>query len=150
MGHIVTEVYEAFRAAGVDETTARAVAGAIPPAHDMATRTDIERLREEMGEFKAATRTDIERVRGEMGEFKAATRTDIERVRGEIGEFKAATRTDIERVRGEMGEFKAATRTDIERVRGEIGEFKAEIYRALWLQGVGIVTLTVALLRILP
>ena len=43
-----------------------------------------------------------------------------------------------------------ATRADIERVRSEIGEFKADIYRALWLQGIGIVTLTVALLRILP
>ena len=78
MSHIVTEVYEAFRAAGVDESTAKAAAGAVPLSHDIATRADIER------------------------------------------------------------------------VRREIGEFKADIYRALWLQGLGIVTLTVALLRILP
>ncbi len=78
MSHLVTEVYEAFRAAGVDESASKAAASAIPLAHDIATRADIER------------------------------------------------------------------------VRSEIGEFKADIYRALWLQGIGIVTLTVALLRILP
>ena len=78
MSHLVAEVYEAFRAAGVDDTTAKAAAGAIPLAHDVATRIDIERVRQ------------------------------------------------------------------------EIAEFKADIYRALWLQGLGIVTLTVALLRILP
>lgn len=78
MSHLVAEVYEAFRAAGVDEPTAKAAAGAIPLPHDIATRADIERVRREMGEFKA------------------------------------------------------------------------DIYRALWLQGIGIVTLTVALLRIFP
>ena len=77
MSHLVTEVYDAFRAAGVDDFSAKA-AGAIPLAHDVATRNDIER------------------------------------------------------------------------VRREIAEFKADIYRALWLQGLGIVTLTVALLQILP
>jgi hypothetical protein len=78
VSHLVTEVYEAFRAAGVDESASKAAASAIPLAHDIATRADIER------------------------------------------------------------------------VRSEIGEFKADIYRALWLQGIGIVTLTVALLRVLP
>lgn len=78
MSHLVAEVYEAFRAAGVEEPVAKAAAGAIPLAQDMATRNDIER------------------------------------------------------------------------VRREIAEFKADIYRALWFQGIGIVTLTVALLRILP
>jgi hypothetical protein len=78
VSHLVAEVYEAFRAAGVDEPTAKAAAGAIPLSHDIATRADIERVRREMGEFKA------------------------------------------------------------------------DIYRALWLQGIGIVTLTVALLRIFP
>ena len=78
MSHLVTEVYEAFRAAGVDDPTAKAAARAIPLAHEVATRSDIEC------------------------------------------------------------------------VRREIAEFKADIYRALWLQGLGIVTVTVALLRILP
>ena len=78
MSHLVTEVYDAFRAAGVDDSTAKAAAGAIPLAHDVATRSDIECVRREMAEFKA------------------------------------------------------------------------DIYRALWFQGLGIVTLTVALLWILP
>lgn len=81
MSHLVTEVYDAFRAAGVDDSTAKAAA-AIPLAHDVATRSDIECVRREIAEFRA----DIYRA----------------------------------------------------------------LYRALWLQGVGIVTLTVALLRILP
>ena len=53
MSHLVTEVYEAFRAAGVDESASKAAASAIPLAHDIATRADIERVRSEIGEFKA-------------------------------------------------------------------------------------------------
>ena len=42
---MVTEVYDAFRAAGVDESTAKAAASVIPLAPDLATKTDIANLR---------------------------------------------------------------------------------------------------------
>ena len=67
----VIEIYDAFRAAGVDDATAAAAAAAVPVEQELATRQDIANLR-------------------------------------------------------------------------------AEIYRALWLQAVGIVTVVAALLKLLP
>ena len=42
MSQIVTETYEAFRTAGVDDTTAKAAAGAISGREDLVTKLDIE------------------------------------------------------------------------------------------------------------
>ena len=43
MSRIVTEICEAFRAAGVDDTTAKAAAGAISGREDLVTKLDLER-----------------------------------------------------------------------------------------------------------
>ena len=83
-----------------------------------------------------ATRTDFERL-----EARAATKDDIERLgaatRTDIERLEAATRTDFERL-----EAQAATKKDLERL-------KAEFYRALWIQGGGIVAILTAL-KFLP
>ena len=50
MSQIVAEVYDAFRAAGVDEAQARAAAAALPVSQDLATKADLARLG---GELKA-------------------------------------------------------------------------------------------------
>ena len=43
MSRIVTEVYDAFRAANVDENLARAAAGAIADREELVTKLDLER-----------------------------------------------------------------------------------------------------------
>ena len=43
MSQIVSEVYDAFRAANVDESLARAAAGAIAGREDLLTKLDLER-----------------------------------------------------------------------------------------------------------
>ena len=43
MSQIVTGIYDAFRAAGVDDATAKAAAGAISGRDDLVTRLDLER-----------------------------------------------------------------------------------------------------------
>ena len=48
MSHMATEVYDAFRAAGVDESTAKVAASVIPLAPDLATKTDIASLRADL------------------------------------------------------------------------------------------------------
>ena len=42
MSQIVTEIYEAFRAAGVDDAKAKAAAGAIAGRDDLVTKLDLE------------------------------------------------------------------------------------------------------------
>ena len=50
MSLMVAEVYEALIEAGTSEQKAKAAAGAIPVAGEMATKEDLRELRDEMGE----------------------------------------------------------------------------------------------------
>ncbi len=53
MGIMVSEIYDAFIAAGVPEAKARSAAEAIPATEQLATKTDLAVLRTEMAtEFK--------------------------------------------------------------------------------------------------
>ena len=58
---MVAEVYEAMIEAGTSEQKAKAAAGAIPIAGELATKEDLRELRDELGER-------IEKVEREMGE----------------------------------------------------------------------------------
>ena len=57
MGLIVSEVYDALIEAGASPDRAKAAAGAVPPAENMATKEDIARLGANM-----ATKEDIARI----------------------------------------------------------------------------------------
>ena len=74
-----------------------------------------------------ATKSDIERL-----EAQSATKSDIERL-----EAQSATKSDLHRL-GERLEAQIATKAD-----------RAELYRALWIQGGGIVAILTAL-KFLP
>ena len=50
MSLMVAEVYEALIEAGTSEQKAKAAAGAIPIAGELATKEDLRELRDEMGE----------------------------------------------------------------------------------------------------
>lgn len=53
MSQIVTEIYDAFRAAGVDDAMAKAAAGALAGREDLASKADISTLRAEISDLKA-------------------------------------------------------------------------------------------------
>ena len=79
-----------------------------------------------------------------------ATKADIQRLeatmRGDIKQHDASTKADFER-------FDYSMPTDFERFQATIGaefaEFRTDMYRALWIQGAGIVAV-VAALKLLP
>ena len=52
MTHIVTGVHEAMKVAGVDDEPAKAAAGAIPLATDLATKADIAELKADIKVLK--------------------------------------------------------------------------------------------------
>ena len=54
-----------------------------------------------------------------------------------------ATKGDIAALKTDIAGFKAD-------IKADIAEFKAEIYRHLWLMAVGIVGLTVTLVKLIP
>ena len=68
-----------------------------------------------------------------------ATKGDIAVLKTDIAEFKADIKAAIAALKADIAEFKA-----------DIAEFKAEIYRHLWLMAVGIVGLTVTLVKLIP
>ena len=66
MGIMVSEVYEAFIAAGAPEAKAKAAAEAIPVTEQLATKQDIAALRQDIGRVESELRQDIGRVESEL------------------------------------------------------------------------------------
>ena len=65
-----------------------------------------------------------------------------------------ATKADLAAVKAELKDDIAALRAelkdDITGVKGEVAALKAEIFRFLYLQAVGIIGITVVLIKLLP
>ena len=53
MSQIITEIYEAFRAAGVDDAMAKAAAGALAGREELASKADIAEVKAEIAELRA-------------------------------------------------------------------------------------------------
>ena len=110
-----------LEATGIERGQAEAIAQAIGrDGEQLATRDDIERL-----ESRTASKEDVQR-------FEAATKDDFARL-----EARTASKDDVERI-VERLEAQIATKAD-----------RAELYRALWIQGGGIVAILAAL-KFLP
>ena len=60
-----------------------------------------------------------------------------------------ATETSLLELRAELREGFAEMRADIAESRAEAAEFRADIYRALWIQGLGILAGTAAIVTII-
>ena len=108
-----------LEATGIERGQAEAIAQAIG--------RDGERLAtgDDIERLEAATKSDFEHL-----EARTASKEDVARL-------EAATRDNFARL-----EAQAATKNDLERLR-------AELYRALWIQGAGIIAI-VAALKFLP
>ena len=101
MSQIVTEVYDAFRAARVDDDLAKAAAAAIAGRDDLASKLDVERatgrLQVEIGQVK----TDLQ---GKIDKVESGLRAEIVRVETDLREKIDKVETDL---RAEIGQIKA-------------------------------------------
>ena len=124
-----------LEATGMERAQAEAIARAIGHSGErLATKDDLQHL-------EAATKADFER-------FGAATKADFER-------FEGTTKADFDRFEGTMKadfeHFEATTKADIERIeataatKADLANLRADMYRALWIQGAGIVAIVTAL-----
>ena len=110
-----------LESAGLGRTQAEAIAQAIGRDDEhLATRDDLQRL-----ENRTASKDDIARL-----EARSASKDDLRR-------HEAATREDFARL-------EAATKENFARLEAQFAT-KAELYRALWIQGGGIVAILAAL-----
>ena len=141
------------------EAIARAVGRAVAP---LATKADIQRLentmRSELQQHRTSTKADSERLettlRGELEQHGASTKADSERLettlRSDLEQHGASTKADSERLATTLrGEFERRMDRHEAWTRVELANLRADLYRALWIQGAGIVAI-VAALELLP
>ena len=133
-------------AAGIERPQAEAIALAIArTGGQLATKTDVQRI-------ETATKADLERheasTKAQLERHEASTTAQLERheasTTAQLERHEASTRADFER-------FEAATRADIARIEAnaatktDLADLRADMYRALWIQGAGIVAIVTAL-----
>ena len=106
-----------------------------------------------MGEALAgnvATKADLTEVRATLEADVAAVKADIEQLRLTTQADLAAVKADIEQLRSETKADLAAVRADMETLRADMAEQFTALYKQLWLMAVGIVGLTVTLVKLIP
>lgn len=117
----------ALKQAGFEEAQAEAVVNTMGEAlaGNVATKADLT-------EVRAALEAD-------MTAMKAALETDIAAVKADIEQLRSETKADL-----------ATMRADMETLRADMAEQFTALYKQLWLMAVGIVGLTVTLVKLIP
>ena len=103
MGLIVSEVYDALIEAGASPDTAKAAAGAVPPAENMATKEDIARLEGNMATKEDVARLEIRKTRdghqGGLRKTEMATKEDFAKhamaTKEDFAKHEMATKEDF-------------------------------------------------------
>ena len=125
-GFDTLKVSQDLKAAGFNESQAGAIVRSMAGAFQemSATKSDIDKLR-------VSTTSEFATVRVEIDKLRAFTESEFATVRVEIDKLGASTTADIAGLR-------ASTTADI-------ANLKAEVFRALWIQGAGIVGIHLAI-----
>ena len=124
---------ENLESAGMDTRQAKAVVNTLADAFTdtVATKTDIAELR-----------ADVVTVRAEIGKLEAATKADLAEVKTELKAEIAAVKADISEVKIDIDKLESST-------KAEIAGVKADVFRALWIQGAGLVGIQLAIAALL-
>ena len=136
MSALAFDTHQAVKAlceAGAAEPLAEAFVETIGDAvsGNVATKADIDRV-------ETTLRADIADVKADVDRVETTLKADIAGVRAEVAEV----RTEVAGVRTEVANVRAELKTDL-------GGLEGRLYRQLWLMAVGIVGLTVALVKLL-
>ena len=115
------------------------------PTAEFDTLTAAQELRDS-GISEAQAAAIVQAVRSAVATH-AASRTDVAEFRAEalakIDAVEANAKADIAEVLARIDAARAEAKADNAALR-------ADLYRALWIQGMGIVGVTVALIKLLP
>jgi hypothetical protein len=103
---------------------------------DLAMRADAAALSADIAALGAATKAEAKALAADIAALGAATKADTAALAADIVALRAATKADF-------AEMKAATKADL-------AELKAEMFRFMLVQSIGIVGLTVTLVKLLP
>ena len=134
MSALAFDTYKAVTAlkqVGFEEAQAEAVVNTMGEAlgGNVATKADLT-------EVRAALEADVAAVKADLTADVAAVKADLEQLRTETKADLAAVQAKLE--------------ADIAGVRTEMAEQFTALYKQLWLMAVGIVGLTVTLVKLIP
>ena len=139
MSLIVTEVYQALLLAGVPDDKAKAAAGAIPAARDIAGKDDI-------AELQAATQEKIAKLHVATQQEIAASRASTQQ---DIAELRAATQEKIANLQAptqkKIAESLELTRQDIAKMQRDIAELRSSIMFMKFVYGPTVIVLLLKL-----
>ena len=150
--------------AGASSRLAQAVVETVAEATRINTRIleDLAYLKHQ-GETNTASKADLESVKGESKADLAGVKTDLAGVKGglqaDIAGVKGGLKADIAGVKEELKADIAGVRGDLKVVQSDLASFKSyveshmitrkELYRALWVQSMGMAGLIVGLTGIM-
>ena len=102
------------------------------------------------------TEAHAEAIVGSMAEAfsdTVATKADIAAVQADIGALEVSTKADIAAVQADIAALEVSTKADIAALeistKADIANLKAEMFRALWIQGAGLVGVQLAIAGLL-
>ncbi len=98
----------------------------------------------------ALKQAGFEEAQAEALGGNVATKADLTEVRAVLEADMVAVKADIEQLRSETKADLAAVRADMETLRADMAEQFTALYKQLWLMAVGIVGLTVTLVKLIP
>ena len=161
MSLIVTEVYEALLFAGVPDDKAKAAAGAIPAARDIAGKDDIAELQaatlEKIAKLHVATQQDIAELRAstqeKIAKLEVSTQQSIANLQAStqqsIAELRASTLEKIaesqELTRQEIAKSRESTQLDIAKMQREIVELRSSMTFMKFVYGPTVIVLLLKL-----
>ena len=90
-----------------------------------------------------ATKADIAELRAEMAAVRTELKGDIATTKADIAAVQAKLEADIAAVQAKL-------EADIAAVKTDMAEQFAALYKQLWVMAVGIVGLTVTLVKLIP
>ena len=132
----------ALKQAGFAEPQAEAVVNTMGEAlgGSVATKADLAELRTEL-------KGDIAELRAELKGDLAATKADIAAVQTKLEADLAAVQAKLE---ADIAAVQAKLEADIAAVKTDMAEQFTALYKQLWVMAVGIVGLTVTLVKLIP
>ena len=132
-------------------------------ATSTASKTDLEGVKGEIAGVKGELQTQLAGVKGELkaeiAGLKGELKAEIAGLKGELKAEIAGVKTDLEGVRGESKTGIAGVWGELKIVQNDLASFKSyveshmitkkELYRALWVQSMGMAGLIVGLMGIM-
>jgi hypothetical protein len=97
-------LYDALVSINVPTDKARAVVDAMERdmAAILATKSDVELLRQDVEGLRLAAKSDIELLRQDLDSARLATKSDVELLRKDVEGVRLAAKSDIELLRASM------------------------------------------------